>query len=145
MRWLLVIAALCISSHTFADQHVFHLNAQGEKDIGFAQAVRVGNTLYISGSVGAGEMPAAIHQAYEELKTTLAAFGLDFGDVVKENVYATNIDEFILNQAIRKDYYGKSTPASTWVEVRRLYLPDHVVEVELIAAIPHAKHSKSKR
>ena len=141
----MVVVALCMASHALADQRVFHLNEQSEKDIGYAQAVRVSDTLYVSGSVGAGEMSAAIHQAYDELKKTLSAHGLDFSNVVKENVYTTNIDEFISNKSIRKEYYGKHTPAATWVEVRRLYSPDHVVEVELVAAFPHTRHAKNKR
>jgi enamine deaminase RidA (YjgF/YER057c/UK114 family) len=34
---------------------------------------------------------------------------------------------------IRKEFYGRSFPAATWVEVRRLYLPSFVVEIELTA------------
>ncbi|WP_404420379.1 RidA family protein [Nibricoccus sp. IMCC34717] len=114
----------------------FHLNEKMEKDIGFCQAVRVGNLLFISGSVGAGEMPAAIRQVMEELKATLQAHGLTFKDVVKETVYATDLDRFIENSAIRRDYYGDVFPAATWLGVKRLYVPELVVEIELIAAFP---------
>jgi enamine deaminase RidA (YjgF/YER057c/UK114 family) len=82
-------------------------------------------------------MPAAMHMAYDELKKTLAANGLDFRNVVKENVYATNLDAFIANKQIRKDYYGADFPAATWVQVQRLYLPAFVVEVEVTAEFPH--------
>ena len=114
----------------------FHLNEQVERDIGYSQAVRVGDTLYISGSVGAGDMATAIRQAYGELKATLAAHGLDFRHVVKENVYTTNLDEFIKYKAIRKEYYAGELPAATWVQVSRLYDPAHVLEVELVAVFP---------
>ena len=119
-----------------ADNRAFHLNEKGETDIGFAQAVRVGDTLYISGSVGTGAMPKAIHQAYDVLKATLAAHGLDFSNVVKENVYTTDIDAFIRNKDIRKQYYAKEFPAATWVQIQRLYVPQDVVEVELVAVFP---------
>jgi enamine deaminase RidA (YjgF/YER057c/UK114 family) len=111
----------------------YHLSADIETDIGYCQAVRIGNTLHISGSVGRGDMAAAMHGAYDELKKTLAENGLDFRDVVKENVYATDLDAFIRNKAIRKEYYGDTFPAATWVQVQRLYLPAFVVEVELTA------------
>jgi hypothetical protein len=58
------------------------------------KAVRIGDTLDISGSVGAGEMPAAIRESYDELKRTLAAHGLDFRNVVKENFFTTYLDAF---------------------------------------------------
>lgn len=119
-----------------ADKQRFHLHEEGEKAIGYSQAVRVGDTLYISGSVGAGEMKTAIMEAYDKLRKTLAAHGLDFGDVVKETVFATNLDAFIANKELRKEYYSTDYPAATWVQVERLYMPEFVVEVELIATFP---------
>jgi 2-iminobutanoate/2-iminopropanoate deaminase len=98
--------------------------------------VRIGNTLHISGSVGRGDMAAAMHGAYDELKRTLAENGLDFRNVVKENVFATDLDAFIHNKDIRKEYYATDFPAATWVQVQRLYLPAFVVEVELTAQFP---------
>jgi len=135
--WVLLVAGSLLSGVEInAARKDFHLNPRGEQDIGYSQAVRVGNTLYISGSVGAGDMPAAIHQAYDELSATLQAHGLDFGAVVKENIYTTDIDAFIKHMEIRKQYYGTTMPAATWVQVQRLYSPDHVVEVELVAVFP---------
>ena len=115
------------------DKKPFYLNEKLERDIGYAQAVRVGDTLYISGSVGKGEMAEAIRHAYDELKATLTAHGLDFRNVVKENVFTTDLDAFIKNKDLRKGYYGNEYPAATWVQVQRLYLPSFVVEVELTA------------
>jgi 2-iminobutanoate/2-iminopropanoate deaminase len=107
-----------------------------EDDIGYRQAVRVGKTLYISGTVGAGEMPAAIKSAYDGLEKTLRHFGLTFQHVVKENIYTTKLDELKANLAIRRAYYGQDFPAATWVQVDRLYEPKDVIEVELIAVFP---------
>ena len=55
---------------------------------------------------------------------------------MKETVYATELDAFIKNKDVRKTYYGLRYPAATWVQVERLYVPEFVVEVELIAAFP---------
>jgi len=126
----------CAAQHPVQDKTCYHANAAVETDIGYCEAVRSGNTLHISGSVGAGDMPAAMHKAYDTLKKTLAAHGLEFRDVVKENVYATDLDAFINNKDIRKEYYGSDFPAATWVQVQRLYLPAFVVEVELTAEFP---------
>ena len=114
----------------------FHADAQEETDIGYCQAVRVGNTLNIAGTTGRGDMPSAIRTAYDRLGATLKAHGLDFGDVVSERVYATNLDEFIAHKHLRKAYYGETFPAATWVQVDRLYVPSLVVEVELVAVFP---------
>ena len=110
------IAALlagCATAHHDIAKSCYHGNAAVETDIGYCEAVRIGNTLHISGSVGAGEMPAAMRKAYDTLKKTLAANGLDFHNVVKENVYATDLDAFIHNKDIRKEYYGADFPAAT--------------------------------
>lgn len=105
-------------------------------EIGYCQAVRVGNRLYISGTVGQGEMPAAVRSVYERLKQTLEANGLTFRNVVKESVYTTDLDAFKSSNDIRKGFYAASMPAATWVQVQRLYLPSFVLEVELIAEYP---------
>jgi 2-iminobutanoate/2-iminopropanoate deaminase len=148
IRLLSIICAVlllgaCATTPVNAAKSCYHIDAAVETDIGYCQAVRSGNTLHISGSVGRGDMPGAMHMAYDELKQTLAANGLDFRDVVKENVYATDLDAFILNKQVRKDYYGTDFPAATWVQVQRLYLPAFVVEVELTAEFPNG--SKARR
>lgn len=111
----------------------YNLNEKVEKEIGFCQAVRSGNTLHVSGTVGAGEMSEATRKAYDNLRKTLEANGLTFANVVKETVYTTDIEAFKLAGGIRKSYYGDKLPAATWVEVRRLFLPQFVVEIELTA------------
>jgi 2-iminobutanoate/2-iminopropanoate deaminase len=107
-----------------------------ENEIGYAQAVRVGNTLYISGSVGTGAMPDAINAAFGAIKQTLAHYGLDFRHVVKENAYTTDIEALKAAQDVRKPYYGTDFPAATWVQVARLYMPEAVIEVEVVAVFP---------
>lgn len=128
--------AACASPHVNTTKACFHRNAESEIDIGYCEALRSGNTLHISGSVGSGDMPTAMHRAYDTIKQTLAANGLEFRHVVKENVFATDLDAFIQNKEIRKEYYGTDFPAATWVQVQRLYLPAFVVEVEVTAEFP---------
>ena len=114
----------------------FHDDAAIEKSIGYCQAVRVGDTLYISGVTASGPIGDAVRKVYRNLGGILKAHGLTFADVVKENVYATNLDAFIETREIRKEFYGQTLPAATWVQVQRLYLPAFVVEVELTAQFP---------
>ena len=49
----------------------FKLNKAGEDQIGYTQAIRVGNTIYVSGSVGWGKMEDALKIAYDEIDKTL--------------------------------------------------------------------------
>ena len=126
----------CATTPASVHEPCFHLNAEVENDIGYCQAFRVDKTLYISGSVGKGTMTAAMRGAYRELKSTLEAHGLSFKNVVKETVFTTNLDEFIKNKDVRKEFYLSSYPSASWVQVQRLYSPEYVVEVELEAVFP---------
>jgi enamine deaminase RidA (YjgF/YER057c/UK114 family) len=110
--------------------------SQFEKDVGYCQAVRSGNTLYISGTAAGGDMPGAIKNVYGDLKKTLAVHGLTMADVVKETVYAIDLDTFIKHQDLRKAQYGTTFPAATWLQVSRLYSPKLVLEIELTATFP---------
>jgi 2-iminobutanoate/2-iminopropanoate deaminase len=114
----------------------FHQNETVENDVGYCQALRTGNTLYVSGIAGQGDMPVAVRSVYDRLDRTLTANGLSFANVVKENVYARDLDAFIQSREIRKEFYGKTLPAATWVQIQRLYLPSFVVEIELVAEYP---------
>ena len=131
-----VCLAGCAAAGGKTARSCFHANESVETEIGYCEAVRSGNTLYVSGTVGQGDMAAATRSVYERLRKTLEANGLKFADVVKENVYTTDLDAFEKTQAIRKEFYGTSLPAATWVQVQRLYAPAFVLEVELTATYP---------
>jgi len=74
---------------------------------------------------------ASIARRLRRTRAQLQADGLGFENVVKENVFTTDLDAFIRNKHIRKAYCGQHLPAASWVEVRRLYIPAFVVEIEL--------------
>ena len=57
---------------------------------------------------------------------------------MKENAYTTDIEALKAAQDVRKVYYGTDFPAATWVQVSRLYMPEAVLEVEVIAVFPDA-------
>jgi 2-iminobutanoate/2-iminopropanoate deaminase len=115
----------------------FHESESVETEIGYCSAVRSGQMLYISGSAAKGDMASAIPKVYKNLQETLEANGLTFANVVKENVYATDLGDFIQNKNLRKQFYVNAPlPAATWVQVQRLYSPALILEVELIAEYP---------
>lgn len=139
LRLMLALPFLAVSvqaAGASAVRDCYPQDEASEKDIGYCQAVRVGNTLHVSGVVGQGPMDAAMRSVYDELKRILAAQGMGFADVVKETVFATDLDAFIRHKNVRKTYYGSALPAASWVQVQRLYAPAYVVEVELTAEFP---------
>jgi len=129
--------AACATTPQPHQRTCYHRSEGVETDIGYCQAIRSGNRLYISGTVGDGEMRTAIEWVYQQLKKTLLDNGLTFSDVVKENVFTTDLEGFKAGNDIRKGFYGSTLPAGTWVQVQRLFLPSYVLEVELIAEYPN--------
>jgi len=134
---LVLLSSCAAVSPRSSPRTCFHDDEAFETDVGFCQAVRSGKTLYISGNAAKGEMTTAILKVYTDLQKTLEANGLSFANVVKENVYSTDLGAFIQNKAVRKRFYANTTlPAATWVQVQRLYTPAIVLEVELVAEYP---------
>jgi len=118
-----------------------------EKDYCYAQAVKTGNTLYISGSVswdadgnvmGEGDMGAQVAAAYTDIKETLEAHGGTFQNIVKETVFTTDMDALEENNHIRTKFYedaASGPPASTWIGCTRLADTGMMIEVECVAVI----------
>lgn len=108
-----------------------------EQQIGYAQAIRAGHTIYISGTVGADEkgfpedLEAQMKLAYASIEKSLNHYGASFSNVVMERIYTTDMDGLIKCQETRKRIYGDWLPAATWVEVRRLYTLGAMIEIEV--------------
>ena len=133
---LALALAGCATFGRPVERTCWHASAEIEQEIGYCAAVRSGDTLHISGVTARGPMPDAVKRVYKYLGETLSVHGLTSADVVKETVYATDLDAFIQSKDLRKEFYGTTLPAATWVQVDRLYLPQLVVEVELTARFP---------
>jgi enamine deaminase RidA (YjgF/YER057c/UK114 family) len=117
----------------------FNINKTMEEEIGYTQSIKVGNTIYVSGSVGWGQADEALKLAYDRIEKALKHFNIGFENVVKENLYSTVLDSIINHRDVRKIYYKDDYPAATWVEVKRLYSPNLIVEVEVVAVLPENK------
>ncbi|MBD2101672.1 RidA family protein [Leptolyngbya sp. FACHB-261] len=129
-------------------KEVFYHGKDFTKAFGYAQAVTVGNMLYISGTVSiddegklvaAGDMRGQMSRIYEDLQRTLEAHGATFSDVVKEAIFTTDMDRFTEEaMPIRAKFYeGHTLPASSaWLQVSRLAFPEFLVEIEAIAVLP---------
>jgi len=136
---LLLIIAFKVdaqSQKTIIKKEKFNIDKAGEDEIGYTQAVKVGNTIYISGAVGWGKTEDALKLVYDELEKSLKFYHATFENVVKENLYALAVDSVIKYKDVRKLYYKNDFPAATWVQVSRLYNQGLVVEVELVAVLP---------
>ena len=103
---------------------------------GYVQVVKVDNVLYISGAVAREVTPEGITRVYQALERSLQSFGATFQNVVKENLYTTDIEAMKKYNSARKAFYKKDFPAATWIQITRLFMEDAKLEIELIAHLP---------
>jgi 2-iminobutanoate/2-iminopropanoate deaminase len=85
--------------------------------------------------VGVGDIRKQIEQCFENVGDVLGAAGAGFGDVLKWTMYTTDIDAFQKHRDVWNRYFV-DRPASTLVEVRRLVVPEMLVEIEAVARLP---------
>ena len=115
------------------------------RPFGYAHAIQIDKILYISGQipldmdmnvVGKNDMAAQTEQVYGNLKKVLEDAGGAMTNIVMLNIYCTDIERFDKEtRGLRKKYFGDYYPAVTAVEVKRLYRPDFMIEVEAVAVL----------
>jgi len=122
------------------------LDMPWEKEYGYAQAVKVEDTIYVSGQVshddkgdivGRGDMEAQMRQAYANIQKLLAQYGATLKNVVDEILFVTDMDAaFAAAVKCRQDIFsGTPVIASTIVQIQRLASPEFMIEIRCIAKI----------
>jgi len=119
------------------------------KRLGFTHVVTSspGITLYISGQtawdedrkiVGGADLRLQAEQSFRNLKTALEAAGASPADVVFVRLYIVNYrPEYavVLSRVLETFFAGASLPASTWVGVQSLAVPEFLIEIEATAVV----------
>ena len=120
----------------------FLLRPKVEKEYGYSHAVKIGDDLKISGAVSMddngilvapGSMEQQMKNCYSDLEKILKHYGYSFDDVVVENVFTTNMAEFIKVSGYRSSIYKKQFPTGTWLEVKGLALEGQLIEIDMEA------------
>lgn len=112
-----------------------------------AQGYRVGDILFLSGQaaidqsgriVGVGDFEAQAKQVFENLDRVLRAGGSSLRNVIKVTIFLTDMTNFDRIVKLRGQWFTAPYPADTIVEVRSLYSPDAMIEIEAIAVADSA-------
>lgn len=112
------------------------------KNIRYAPAIKVGNTIYVSGQIGRDKAmqlveghEAQIVQAFENLKSVLAAAGASLSDVVDLTTFHTDMRDLSLFMQVR-DRYLTTDPLPAWTAVGAHMLggqPGYIIEIKAVA------------
>ncbi len=122
------------------------LGMSWENEYGYSQAVKVGDTIYVSGQVshddkgnivGQGNMEMQMRQAYSNIKKLLAQFGATIDNIVDEVLFVTDMDAaFAARVKCKQEVFsGNPMVASTIVQIQRLAFPALMVEIRCICKV----------
>ena len=108
-----------------------------------SQGIRYGSLLFISGQAGAaddgriveGGFQAQGEQAFANLRRALEAGGSSLKDVIKVTIFVTDMSHFEDVVELRRRFFSEPYPADTIAEVKALYDPAAMIEIEAIAAV----------
>ena len=109
----------------------------------YSPAVRVGNTIYLSGQVGLNpetsqlvgtDIESQTGQVMNNLKTVLAGLGISFKNVVKSVIFLTDLSNFQTVNKIYGERLEGHKPARSTIQVSALPL-GAIVEIEMIAVV----------
>ncbi|PWK17753.1 RidA family protein [Xanthomarina spongicola] len=118
----------------------FQLRPEVEKAYGYSHAVKIGNDIKISGAVSmddegnptaVGNLEQQMKNCYADLDKILKHYGCTFDDVVKEDVFTTNMPKFLEVAGYRAEIYKNQFPTGTWLGVKELAIPEFLIEIEL--------------
>ena len=144
------------SPRATSDKSCFNFGLPWEREFGYAQVVRAGDLLFVSGQLSHDEagqlvspapvdahgrvtdtshMQEQVRQSYRNLGRILAHFGLSPDDVVEEVLYVLDMDAaFAASPPVRREFYGRQQPvvACTMVTTARLAFPEQLVEIKFV-------------
>src|SRR5918912_1580761 len=117
-----------------------------EEQYGYAQAVKVGDTIYLSGQVshddegnfeGVGDMEVQMRSAYRNIAKVLAQYDATIENVVEETLYVRDMQAAFDARVKMKDevFSGRPLVTSTIVQIERLAFPEFLTEIRCIARV----------
>ena len=111
----------------------------------YSPAVRAGDFIYVSGQAAVdpvtghallGDVKSETRQTLNNIKANLEGCGASMADVIKCQVYLTNIADFASMNEVYAEFFGSTKPARTTVGVAALPLSGAKVEIDAVAYKP---------
>src|SRR5579862_1869985 len=126
------------------ERQLISTNSPWAGPVGYSRATRVGNQVFVSGTVGAGDDGKAVdpNDAYaqavcalQRIEAALKEAGAELRHVVRTRMYVTDISRWQEVGKAHGEFFGNIRPATTMVEVSKLIATDLMVEIEADAVI----------
>jgi reactive intermediate/imine deaminase len=109
----------------------------------YSQAVRVGNTIYLSGQTPLdpatgelvpGDIATQTRRVFDNLKAVCEAAGTSFSQIARVGIYLTNLSNFAAVNAVMKEYFSEPYPARSTIGVAALPR-DSQVEIDAVVVV----------
>jgi len=109
----------------------------------YSQAVRVGNTVYLSGQTPldpatgelvTGDITTQTRRVFDNLKAVCAAAGISFAQIARVGIYLTDLNNFAAVNGVMKEYFSEPFPARSTIGVAALPRNSQV-EIDAVAVI----------
>ena len=120
--------------------------APWEKIVGYSRAVKVGNTIEVTGTVALNEQNqvVGVNDPYlqtqfilEKIGKVLEQAGAGMKDVVRTRLFVTDISKWEEYGRAHGEVFADIRPCTTMVEVKGLISPEYLIEIEVTAILTH--------
>ncbi|MDJ1484438.1 RidA family protein [Cytophagaceae bacterium YF14B1] len=114
-----------------------------EDKMGYCRAVRIGNTIEVSGTVAmvdgekvkADDAYAQTQNILERIEKVLEQAGATMKDVVRTRIFTTDISQFDNIAKAHGSYFKDIKPTTSLYEISKLVAPEYLVEIEFTAIV----------
>lgn len=118
--------------------------APWEEIVGYSRAVRVGNTIEVTGTVavdddgnafGKNDPYAQTKFIIHKIESVLLKAGATLNDIVRTRMFVTDISRWEEYGRAHGEFFGRIRPCTTMVEVSGLIAPEYLIEIEATAIV----------
>ncbi len=118
--------------------------AKWENIVGYSRAVRVGNTIEVTGTVAVDDSGNVVGKndpylqakfALQKIEKVLIQAGATLNNVVRTRMFVTNISQWEDYGKAHNEFFHDIKPCTSMIEISRLISPEYLIEIEATAII----------